>query len=314
MIFLKAKYIVFIFLAVTVSSCFTGIENTKKITNKDVEKVTQEKGIDKQIETEYNKIQVDSFPNWNIGKRFIVVDNNVRRIFSTSSNYDIDTLNLFGKTLKYVGHTVGNVLDNEPKINLRFNDGKNEYIYPTKKTIEEIKRQKLMLQIPFMIELDLIDEYQRQLGGKSFYIRTPIWYNENGEMISGKKFVKVTINKVYPGDKVFPLKISFTTEDGDMAYLFMSTKQSPVQNRLFDNLFSLSDLKLNYPLISNTTWNHIVNGTVTIDMTKAECQLSLGTPNSIQERPTNDGLQEYWFYSDGMYLVFFDGLLKQFRK
>ena len=53
---------------------------------------------------------------------------------------------------------------------------------------------------------------------------------------------------------------------------------------------------------------------LTLDMTKAECQLSLGTPNTIQERPTNDGLQEYWFYSDGMYLVFFDGLLKQFRK
>ena len=312
--FSRTKYIVLFLISVTISSCFTGIENTKKITNKDVEKVIQEKGLEKQSETVYNKIEVDSFPNWNIGKQFIVVDCNVKRLFSTSPDYDVDTLNLNGKTLEYIGYTEGNVLDNEPKINLRFSDGKNEYIYPTKKTINEIKRQKLMLQVPFMIETDLINEYQRQLSGKSFFIRTPIWYNEKGEMISGKKFVKVSINNVFPGDKVFPLKISFSTEDGFNAYLFMSTKQSSVQNRLFDNLFSISDIRLNYPLITDSTWNHIVNSTVTLDMTKAECRLSLGTPNTIQERPTNDGLQEYWFYSDGMYLVFFDGLLKQFRK
>lgn len=311
---LRTNYIVFILLVVTVSSCFTGIENTKKITNKDVEKVTQEKGLETLTETSYNKIEVDSFPNWNSGKQFIVVDNNVKRLFSVSPDYDIDTINLSGKTLEYLGYSEGNILDNEPKINLKFTDGTNKFTYPTRKTFDEIKRQKLMLQVPFMIEIDLINKYQRLLSGKSFFIRTPIWYNEKGEMIPGKKFIKVTINNIYPGDKVFPLKISFTTEYNDKAYLFMSTKQSSVQNRLFDNLFSESDLRLNYPLISETNWNHIINGTVTLDMTKAECQLSLGTPNTIQERPTNDGLQEYWFYSDGMYLVFFDGLLKQFRK
>lgn len=308
------KYIVLLCLLLLVASCFTGIENTKKITNKDVAKVIQDRGTEKDTESVYNRIEVDSFPDWDAGKCFIVVDDNVKRIFVPSSAYDLDTLNLLGKTLKYVGYTEGNVLDNEPKVNLKFTDGINEFVYSTKKTVEEIKRQKLMLQVPFMIETDLIDVYQRQIGGKSFCIRTPIWYNENGDMISGKKFIKVTIDNVYAGDKVFPLRVSFVTEDGTKAYLFMSTKQSSVQNRLFDNLFSTKDIRLNYPLISDVNWNHIVNGTVTLDMTKDECRLSLGTPTGIQERPTNDGLQEYWFYSDGMYLVFFDGLLKQFRK
>lgn len=308
------RYIVSLFFLLLVTSCFTGIENTKKITTKDVAKVTQEKGSVKTSESRYNNIEVDSFPNWRAGKEFIVVDNNVTRIFVPSSAYDVDTLNLLGKTLKYIGYTEGNVLDNNPNVNLIFTDGKNELNYSTKKTLEDIKRQKLMLQVPFLVENDLIEEYNRQLCNKHFFLRTPIWYNEHGDMISGRKYIKVKIEHVYAGDKVFPLCVSFLTEEGERAYLFMSTKQSSVTNRLFDNLFSETDLRLNYPLISDIVWKHIVNGTVAFGMTKDECRLSLGIPSNIQEFPTNDGLQESWYYSDGMYLVFFDGLLKQFRK
>lgn len=185
---------------------------------------------------------------------------------------------------------------------------------PRKKTVDAIAREGIVIQVPFLIDEDMVNEYGRMLGGKSFYIRTPIWYDERGEMIAGKKFIKVTIQNVFPGDKVFPLRVSFKTEDDTVAYVFMSTKQSSIQNRLFGNLFSETDIRLKYPAITDVNWNNIVKGNVAIDMTKDECRLSLGTPNNVQERPTNDGLQEYWFYSDGMYLVFFDGLLKQYRK
>ncbi len=312
--FVADKYIALLLFAVIMTSCFTGIESTKKITEKDVAKVTQAMGNAVEEESVYNSVAVDSFPDWNIGKRFYVVDNNIKRIFSPSTEYDSDTLSLEGKTLIYEGYSEGSVLDNEPKVNLLFSYDGKKFVYPTNKTIDEIKRQYLLLQVPFLIDENLIDRYQDLIAGKDFYIRTSIWYNEKGEMIPGKKFVKVKIDKVLPGDKVFPLKVSFNTDNNEIAFVFMSTKQSSIQNRLFDNLFTSKDLRLNYPAISDTNWNHIINGTVALDMTKDECRLALGTPNSIQERPTYDGLQEYWFYGDGMYLVFFDGLLKQFRK
>lgn len=308
-----SRNIILLLFLVIMTSCFTGIENTKKITEKDVAKVTQAMGNAVEVESQYNSVTVDSFPDWAVGKRFYVVDNNLKRVLSSSAEYDIDTLNLEGKTLVYEGYTEGNVFDNEPKVNLNFSYGDRRFVYPTNKTIEEIERQKLLIQVPFMIDEELVSRYQSLIGGKDFYIRTSIWYNEKGEMISGKKFVKVKIDKVFPGDKVFPLRVSFVTDD-ENAYVFMSTKQSSVQNRLFDNLFSTKDIRLNYPAISDANWNNIINGTVMVDMTKDECRLALGVPNSIQERPTYDGLQEYWFYGDGMYLVFFDGLLKQFRK
>lgn len=312
--FIVDRYIVLLLIAVLITSCFTGIENTKKITEKDVAKVTQAMGKTVEVESPYNSVEVDSFPNWTVGKRFFVVDNNLKRVLASSSSYDMDTLNLEGKTLVYEGYTEGSVFDNEPKVNLRFSYDGKELVYPTNKTIEEIKHRHLLLQVPFMVDEELVVRYKNLIGGKEFYIRTSLWYNENGGMIPGKKFVKVKIGNVFPGDKVFPLKVSFVTDEGREAYVFMSTKQSSVQNRLFDNIFSIKDIRLNYPTISDTNWNNIINGTVAVDMTKDECKLALGMPSNTQERPTNDGLQEYWFYGDGMYLVFFDGLLKQFRK
>ena len=303
-------FIVFLFS----SSCFTGIENTKKITDKDVAKVVQEKDVKIVSESEYNTIKMDTFPDWRVEKSFIVTDDNVKRVFSPTLAYDLDTLSLKGDKLSYLGYYVESVFDNEPKVNIRFSDGANEYVYPVGKTIEEIESKNVFLKVPFMVDMDMVESYNNILEGKYFYIRTSIWYDKNGVMIPGKKFIKVKILGVYPGDKIFPLRVAFETESGESAYLLMSTKYSSVQNRLFDNLFSITDIRLNYPMISDVNWKHIVNGTIALDMTKDECRLSLGSPSRIQERPIYEGLQEYWYYTDGMYLVFLDGLLKQYRK
>ena len=308
------KYVLILILLLFATSCFTEVENTKKITEKDVEKVLQNQKNSNLQESIYNNVSVDSFPNWEKGRKFYVVDSNVRRIFTTSVLYDIDTLDLAGSVLEYTGYEEGSVFDNEPKVNLCFTDGNNVYKYSTGKTLDDIKRKNIMLSVPFMVDLALVEECKRLVCGKEFYIRTSIWYNEDGEMIPGQKFVKVTLNDVFPGDKVFPLKVSFSTHDDNEAFVFMSTRQSSVQNRMFDNLFTEENIRLKYPSISDENWQNIVNGNVALEMTKEECRLSLGTPNNIQERPTYDGLQEYWFYGDGMYLMFFDGLLKQYRK
>lgn len=306
--------VIVVMMSMLMSSCFTGIESTKKITDKDVEKITQTKPEQVASKSKYNSVEIDSFPNWTEGKSFEVADDNLKRVLQQVAGGRMDTLSLKGKELKYVGYFEESVLDNEPNVNLRFNDGTNEYVYRTQKTVQQIKEGNIFLQVPFLIDLDMVEAYRALLVGKSLYLRTSIWYNDQGEMIKGKKYVKVKINEVTTGDKVFPLRVSFEADGGEKASVYMSTKQSSVQNRMFDNLFSESDIRLNFPLISDENWTNIVNGTVAMDMTKEECRLSLGNPNTIQERPTYDGLQEYWFYTDGMYLMFFDGLLKQYRK
>ena len=93
----------------------------------------------------------------------------------------------------------------------------------------------------------------------------------------------------------------------------MTVGTSSISGRDFDSLFSLTDVRLQYPEITAENWTRIVNGEVVEGMTKQECRLSMGSPKSVNQRPDQTGLKEYWYYDGGRYLFFFDGLLKEFR-
>lgn len=56
------------------------------------------------------------------------------------------------------------------------------------------------------------------------------------------------------------------------------------------------------------------NGTVTEDMTRDECRLSLGAPDNIDRRAGYSVLREVWSYENGRYLIFEDGLLRSYRQ
>jgi hypothetical protein len=82
----------------------------------------------------------------------------------------------------------------------------------------------------------------------------------------------------------------------------------------FDKLFSFTDLRKNYSQITDANWERITRGDVAVSMTKDECQLSLGSPRSIERVPTHGGLYERWSYDNGVYLIFENGLLTRYRK
>ncbi|MGM9835258.1 MAG: hypothetical protein ACI30L_00690 [Muribaculaceae bacterium] len=293
-------------LLLMMSSCFTGVESTKKITDKDVKKVVE---VLTQEEVEANTLAIptDSFACWNRGKQFYVCDNNARLIFAPSAAYNADTLNMKGKILAYDGYHLGSVLDNRNTVNIEFTDGKNKYVYSTDKTIGEIKSG---YTIPFLIDMDVVRFVASKLEQRTCYIKTPIWYDLNEEMTAGRKFVEVRIDSVLPGNKVFPLKVMFTDiEARRKAMLWMTAGGTVLKNRSFDALFSLTDLRKRYPDIESDVWQCIVAGKVKTGMTKDEVRLSLGNPSSINQRPTYEGVREYWYYPDGRYLYFEDGLL-----
>ena len=293
-------------LLLMMSSCFTGVESTKKITDKDVKKVVE---VLTQEEVEANTLAIptDSFACWNRGKQFYVCDNNARLIFAPSAAYNADTLNMNGKILAYDGYHLGSVLDNRNTVNIEFTDGKNKYVYSTDKTIGEIKSG---YTIPFLIDMDVVRFVASKLEQRTCYIKTPIWYDLNEEMTAGRKFVEVRIDSVLPGNKVFPLKVMFTDiEARRKAMLWMTAGGTVLKNRSFDALFSLTDLRKRYPDIESDVWQCIVAGKVKTGMTKDEVRLSLGNPSSINQRPTYEGVREYWYYPDGRYLYFEDGLL-----
>ncbi len=304
-------FICCIAMLLSLEGCFTGVESTKAITQKDVERAYSGNA---GKTTQTIEIKLDTFPDWNMGKRFFVTDNNIRYIFSPSPQFNADTLTLEGKEISYDGYTIGISIDGRPVVNLHFKYGTTGLQYNTNRTMDDItRRHSSRLEVPFLVDLDEVERLKDVLRGKSLYIKTSIWYDSNGEMTWGRKYVKVNITDVLPGDKVFPFRIEFN-DAGRTAYVFMSYRDNYLQ-RSFDNLFSDADLRQLYPAISDENWQRIINGQIATYMTKEECRLSIGPPDNLERIPTYNGVREYWYYSNGTYLIFDEeGLLTTFRR
>ena len=305
------SYICCLAIFLSLHSCFTGVEGTKAITQKDVEKAYA--GTD-GILTQSIEIKLDTFPRWEIGKRFFVTDDNIKYIFTPSQSYSADTLNLGRKVIAYDGYTMGISIDGRAIVNLHFKYGLQNLQYNTNCTMDDITRQPNRFEVPFLVDLDEVDRLKEKMVGQSLFIKTSIWYDIDGNMTWGRKYVNVTITDVMPGDKVFPYKIEFNDNGNKTtAYVFMSYRDNYL-HRSFDDLFSATDIRKRYPLISDGNWELIVNGKIAQNMTREECRLSIGPPDNLERVPTYNGVREYWYYSNGAYLIFDEeGLLTTFR-
>lgn len=310
----QAHAMICIVLCFLVSACGTGIEVTEHVTDKDVRRVMD------QTDTRQPPITLDAYTDslqaWKIGKRFWVADNKVTEMLADAQGYDKDTLHLAGHVLTYRGYS-----KSEP-----FLDGDNRRVYidfddeltglTLHYRITGREANQVIYSLPLLVDLDMVDHVARQLVGKDFYIRTPIWYDRQTEqMMDGRHFIKVTIDSVLPGNAVLPLRVLFTTADTrERAMVWMSDKASTMRGRDFDALFIAADPHLSYPDITDANWELITRGKVVEGMTKVECSLALGSPKRINEVPDQRGMREYWYYDGGSYLYFEDGLLKQFRR
>ena len=294
------------------AACGTGIEVTEHVTDKDVQRVL-DKGAGHEAVVTLDAY-TDSLAAWEHGKRFWVADDRVKELLENTSAYDNDTLHLAGRTLIYQGWTASGPFDNR-WLYIDFEDSQTGemYHYRAGKFVEA---RRPGFTLPMIIDLDMVDHVSRQLVGKDFYIRTPIWYDRQTEqMKDGRHFIKVHIDNVLPGNAVLPLRVLFTAADaGEKAMIWMNNNASTMHGRDFDALFSAADPRQSYPAINDTNWNLITHGKVVVGMTKDECRLALGDPKSINERPDQAGMREYWYYDGGAYLYFVDGLLSQFRK
>ena len=190
-----------------------------------------------------------------------------------------------------------------------------EVVYKASASPDELQQRK-RVEIPFTIETSVVDATKEVLAGKTFYIKTPIWYTATGDARNGLKFIPVTIEEITPGNMVYPVKLKFSVDSpyDDTAYVYMSVGDSSRSTRNFAALFSLTDPHLRYPAITDETWDRIIHGRVAPYMTREECRLSLGAPSSIDRRAAISSLQELWTYENGVYLIFDDGLLQSFRR
>lgn len=294
------------------TSCFTGVEGTKTITDKDVANVTT--NTLQTSNSEVDKLHTSNFSTWQLGKKFHVTDNQIARVLRNADNLLLNDVNLKGEELIYNGYTISNVLGNKGLVIIEFADKSgNKYFYNTNHSHDEILKNVSNFSIPFTVEDDMVNRATELMTGKEFYILSPVWYDADGNSTQGEKFIKVKIKRVMPGNKVYSFNVEFTY-NGKQSYIFLSTIDNSNRNRMFSNIFSTTDPHKSYPTITDENWNRIIKGEIATGMTKDECRLSIGTPVSISTVPTYNGLSEMWQYNNGIYLMFVDGILTQFRK
>ena len=168
--------------------------------------------------------------------------------------------------------------------------------------------------MPLIADLDLILKWKEKITGKTLWTKSNLWYDSGGDRIEGLKFAKVKVEDVVPSTGDFPIRVKITGPSGNEAYIQMSYTSDIHDSRDFASIFFLSDPKEKYPQISKENWNRIQRGKLGEGMTKEECKLSIGNPDEVRSGHSHSETMDIWQYSDGTYLYFTDGLLKEFRQ
>lgn len=306
-------YILFlsIVLSLSLSSCFTGIESTKKISLSREDRKAMQPTAEEKF---FPGLKGEPIESWQEGKEFMVTDSKaiimLKPVFNSMT---ADGTDLKGEILKFkeVGTRMG--ADGTPTLTIRFSGDLDEYQYTTGKTFDsgiEIIRSN---DIPMLIDLDMVKEANSLLKDKNVWTKTGLWYDRDGEKKDGRKFEPVRIIEVLPGNTVFPLKLKIEDTKGEIFYLFMNYGNSDSESRSFHNIFSLSDPRHHYPHIEAEKWELICSGKVAPGMSKEECKLSLGNPVDVSTGHDYSQVYEIWTYEDGKVLWFEDGILTRSR-
>lgn len=306
-------------LALSAGGCFTGVESTPRIKQSDVK---EQKAAGTTAEQLFLSDITSQAPHeWQRGKRFLVASDRISLIFGPSSS---STEGLAGTELRFEEFrpSVSLTGDDAGEVVLSASGGR-QYFYRVP-GLDGTRLDTLShLDIPFTVDLDVVERIDAAMRGNSYFIRTPLWYNKSRESVQGLRHIEVRIDSVVAGDENFVAAVYFTVVNPELALravpdasprmVFMSTGTRKSSTRNFDTQFSFTDPRKTYPEIKDDVWELITASKVRPGMSRDECRLALGAPHEVLRTPTYGGMRERWSYTDGVYLIFDDGYLSRFR-
>lgn len=306
----------FALIAVQATSCSTGIESTKTIK---MSKAEQRITAPTPEEDFVASLKSDPLRLWKPGKRFVIADNKAALILELPHGVPVDPEQaaLVGKELSFEGVLAKPNPGGRENAVITFSDGSQLYRYNLNRSKAAADTSVTGLDIPMLIDMDLVERADSLLRGRKLWTLSQLWYDASGGLLRGRKYVPVTVREVTAGNMVFPLYVRFDDENAHPGWMYMNVASEGgigAESRRFESLFSLTDPKNLYPQISPEVWNLIKEGKYQAGMTKLECRLSLGNPSDVTGGHNWDSLIDIWKYPDGTFLMFEDGLLKDFKQ
>lgn len=317
---MKKKVLIHIIVVVSILvipcivSCSTGIEGTKRIkmSRNDLKAVRPSQ--EDLLEDSIYSLPVEK---WGRGKRFLINDEKFALVYEKADEFlrGIDST-LTGKVIAFRNLTKRTTPGGDEIAVLEFDSADGIYRYATTRTQVSVKENFTGLDLPMLIDLDMVAMADSVLAGRTLWTLSRLWYDKDGNSIPGRKYVPISVKHVYPGNNLFPLEISFVDDKGKDYNLYMNIRTGSgigAESRTLGSLFSLTDPKAKYQSIIPEYWEAICDGKVLVGMTKDECRLALGNPAEVDTGHNWNTLIDIWGYSDGTYLRFQDGLLVDYR-
>ena len=295
-------------LLLTVAGCATGIDTTSRVTAGDVERNVGNLTPEQRFLAD---IAPEPFTSWQPGKRLHVTDNRIKLLLGATAPDE----DLAGHAVTYIGSEPYATPAGETHTRLTFSTPGGHTIVYTSRLSPEKLAAKGSVEIPFTVEETVVAEAARRLTGNTYHILTPDRYTTAGDNTRRRKYIPVTVIAVNPGNAVYPLAVTIRdagAADNEMVY--MNTGDTPGATRPFDRLMSFNDPRLRHPSITDRVWDNIINNRVDTGMTPPECRLALGAPIDIDRHNNGSYITEVWTYDNGVFLIFEDGLLKEFRR
>ncbi|MDO5394543.1 MAG: hypothetical protein Q4F07_01115 [Bacteroidales bacterium] len=303
-----------ILMAVVMQSCFTGVESTPRITERDI---TRRNVVVSAEEKFLSDIHPQMPSHWMSGKKFYVTDNRISLIFTPGVNGATQNVpdSLAGTLLNLDNVAYGTGVTGADEVRLTFTDHAGRKLVYLPGISRKSFAADSAFQIPFTVDMDIVRNVSRRLSGNTYWLLTPRRFHEDGHESAGLRYVPVTIMDVVPGNDVNPLRVRFTEKDAaDTLSVFITVGSGRRATRNFNKLFSFANPRDRYPAITDKTWNDIMHSQISTGMTPDECRLALGAPDEYLHIPTTAGMVERWTYGDGTYLFFEDGVLARFRR
>lgn len=282
--------------------CFTGIESTPRITEKDVQRnIVNNRGDDATIELSPEPITL-----WHDGRRFVVTDSKLSLLFEKNPHIEVaDTL-----VFRYIDEEISITGDTITVISFDTKNGQTGLRYKVNVPISRLTNR---VTIPMTVDLELMENVSRTLTGKKVYVLTPLRVDSMMQSIAnGRRYIPVKITSVTAGNANYPLCIGITDAAGQRSFVAMTAGEGRSATRNFDKIFTLTDPRTLYPTITDANWDAITRSQVIAGMTLEECRLSLGSPTDLHKWHNGGSYFERWTYDNGAYLIFEDGLLSRF--
>lgn len=294
----------------SLTGCFTGVESTPKITPKELKK---QKIVTTPESRLLRDIGAQAPSEWKPGKQFYIADARAARgawrVDPLSASDSIEGRIAVLRAIDTVPSLTG-----RPDVQLSFDVPGSDITMDFRPGFTLDQWNGLTsFTLPHFIDMDVVTDVRNTLRGNTYYILPARRLGFDGVDTVGTRYVPVTVVDVLPATEATPLRVVFADDEGHVASVPMTIGDATTARRNFETIFSIENPRLKYKHIADDTWQLIRHSRVRAGMTPEECRLALGSPDSYTRIPTTAGMVERWSYTNGVYLMFEDGLLSRFN-